>query len=405
MTFDESVVSSFDLRDSWFVNDPHPGLRRLRAAAPVYRSDSGDWVLTRYAEVVEALRDPLLHTGWGSTEETRTLYGEGRVFDYLTRRLSRYNPPDHTRLRSLVSPPFTPSRMKALRGHVVDITNGLLDQVQDMATFDFVDAVANRLASLVICELIGIPEQDRAVHGSWTPAIQRAMASPSVAAHRAAGEAAAAAKWAYLEDLAEQRRAQPRSDLLSALILAEERGQRLSHDELIATLIFLFSAGHSTTRDLLSSGLVAMLTDRDQFAKLVADPSLAAAAVDESLRFESPITMLRRRARADTVIGNTRIRAGDNVVAVLLAANRDPDRFDEPDRFIIDRPENRPVSFGGGIHFCVGAALARMEAEVALTALATRIPDLALADSRIQWRDTPIFRGPLTVIVAPNFST
>lgn len=328
----------------------------------------------------------------------------GTRLRYLTRRLSRYDPPDHTRLRSLLSWPFTPSRMKALRDHVADITNGLLDQVRDRPTFDFVEAIAHPLPSLVICELIGIPEQDRAAQGSWTPAIQRAMASPSLAAHREEGEVAAAAQWAYLEGLAEERRKEPRDDLLSALIFAEEQGQRLSRDELIATLTFLFSADHSTTRDLLGSGLVAMLTDRDQFAKLVAAPSLAAAAVEESLRFESPITMLRRRAVADTVVANTSIRAGEHVVAVLLAANRDPDRFDEPDRFDIDRRDNKAVSFGGGIHFCVGAALARMEAEVVFHALATSSSDLALADGRIEWRDTPVFRGPVAVNVAPRHS-
>lgn len=208
---------------------------------------------------------------------------------------------------------------------------------------------------------------------------------------------------ADLEGLVEARRKKPRDDILSSMIFAEEQGQRLTCEELIATLIFLFSAGHSTTRDLLGSGLVAMLSDRDQYATLVTDPTLAAAAVEESLRFESPIKMLRRRAIADTAIGNTKIAAGESVVAVLLAANRDPDRFDEPDRFIIDRPDNRPVSFGGDIHHCVGAALARMEAEVVFRALATRFPHLALTDPRIAWRDTPVFRGLLAVNVSPSF--
>ena len=396
------AAPTFDQLAPSFTTDPHPALHRLRAADPIHRAASGDWVLTGYADVVAALRNPQLHTGWGSTEETRALYGQGRVFDYLTRRLSRYDPPDHTRLRSLVSRPFTISRIEGLRGHVVDITNRLLDRVQDRPTFDFVEAVAHALPSLVICELIGIPERDRAAQGSWTPAIQRAMAYPSVQAHRDAGETAATAQWAYLEGLVEVCRKNPGDDVLSSMILAEEQGQRLSHDELIATLIFLFSAGHSTTRDLLGSGLVAMLSDRGQFERLVADPALAAAAVEESLRFESPITMLRRRCVADTTVDNTTIAAGESVVTVLLAANRDPDRFDEPDRFIIDRSDNKPVSFGGGIHHCVGAALARMEAEIVFHRLATRFPDLTLTDHRIAWRDTPVFRGPLAVNVSPS---
>jgi cytochrome P450 len=387
----------FDPMDPSFAVDPHPSLHRLRATDPVHRMASGEWVLTRHADVVAALHDPKLHTGWGTAEETRAIYGDGRLTDYLTRRLSRYNPPEHTRLRSLVSRPFTPRRIAGLHAHTADLAARLLADVSEQGSFDFMEAIAHPLPSLVISELIGIPERDRGQHTEWTTALQAAMAKPAAVPARVEGEAAAAAQWDYLDDLARQRRDEPRDDLTSALLFAEEHRQRLSRDEVVATLMFLFAAGHSTTRDLLGSGLLAMLAARDQFARLTADPALASPAVEECLRFDSPITMLRRRAVAKTTIGGRQIRAGDRVVAVLLAANRDPKRFADPDRFLIDRVDNRPVAFGGGIHFCVGAALARMEAQAVFNALAAAVPDLVLAGGPVEWRDTPLFRGPIAV--------
>jgi cytochrome P450 len=388
-----------DLTGPSFTMDPHPSLHRLRATDPVHRTGSGEWILTRYADVVAALHDPKLHTGWGTADETRAIYGQGPLTDYLTRRLSRYDPPDHTRLRSLVARPFTPRRIASLRAHTAQLAARLLGRVKDESRFDFIRAIAHPLPSLVISELIGIPEADRGQHTVWTAALQTAMAKPSVAQAREEGEAAAAAQYNYLEDLARERHHEPRDDLTSALLFAEEQGQRLSHEEVVATLMFLFAAGHSTTRDLLGSGLVAMLAHRDQFARVSADLALAPSAVEECLRFDSPITMLRRRAVAGTTIAGRHVRAGEHIVAVLLAANRDPERFPDPDRFLVDRLDNSPVAFGGGIHFCVGAALARMEAQVVVSAVAREMPDLVLADGSIHWRETPVFRGPISVHV------
>jgi cytochrome P450 len=205
---------------------------------------------------------------------------------------------------------------------------------------------------------------------------------------------------AYVRDLIEQRRAGLADDLLSALIAAEEHGDRLSLDELIANVVFLFSAGHQTTRDLVGNGLLALLQHPDQKRLVAADPSRLPALVEECLRYDPSVTATTRRARADTTIAGTPIAAGEQLILSIGGANRDPARFPDPDRFDIDRPKNEPLSFGGGIHYCLGAALARAEAQVVFGTLLRRYPALELAEQAVQWRETWIFRGPVSLRVA-----
>jgi cytochrome P450 len=204
----------------------------------------------------------------------------------------------------------------------------------------------------------------------------------------------------YVKALAKERRTALGGDLLSALIGAEENGERLTEEELAATVVFLFSAGHSTTRDLVSSGLLALLRYPDQWQRLIRDPSLVPAAIEECLRYDSPIAMLPRRALEETTIGGVRIAAGEQLFVSISAANRDPARFADPDHFEVGRPDNEHLAFGGGIHYCLGAALARTEAQIIFHTLLRRYPDLELAQDEIQWRETISFRGPLALRVS-----
>ena len=288
----------------------------------------------------------------------------------------------------------------ALRPHIQAIADILLDRTNGAKTIDVLAALAHPLPSLVICEMLGVRETDRPRFSRWTEDIAFLLLPP-VPPHRLeAGEAAAAEFMAYVRDLIEHRRATPTDDLLSALIAAEERGDRLSIDELIANVVFLFSAGHQTTRDLVGNGLLALLRHPDLKRRVAGDPSRLPALVEECLRYDPSVTATPRRAQEETTIAGTPIAAGDRLILSISGANRDPARFPDPDRFDIDRPNNEPLAFGGGIHYCLGAALARTEAQIVFGTLLRRYPNLELADQTVQWRETWIFRGPVTLQVS-----
>jgi len=388
----------FDPFTPEYQADPFPILRRLRTEDPVHRSPFG-WVLTRYDDVVTALRNPSLGAAF-DREAGRAELGDGAAFAYVSRRIHNFDPPDHTRLRSLVTKAFTVRRVEALRPHIQAIADALLDRIDGAKTIDVLAALAHPLPSLVICEMLGVPESDRPQFSGWTEDIAFLL-GPSVPSHRlAAGEAAAAEFMAYIRELIEHRRRTPTDDLLNALLVAEESGDRLSIDELIANVVFLFSAGHQTTRDLIGNGLLALLRYPDQKRRVAADRSLLAALVEECLRYDPSVTATVRRAREDAAIAGTPIAAGDQLILSLSGANRDPARFPDPDRFDIDRPNNEPLAFGGGIHYCLGAALARTEAQIVFGTLLRRYPNLELTEHTVQWRETWIFRGPVTLQVS-----
>jgi len=380
-----------------FQADPFPVLRRLREEDPIHRSPLG-WVLTRYSDVVAALRNPSLGAAF-DREAGRAQLGEGAAFAYVSRRIHNFDPPDHTRLRSLVTKAFTARRVEALRPRIQAIADALMDRIDGAKTIDVLACLAHPLPSLVICEMLGVPESDRPQFSKWTEEIAFLLLPP-VPPHRLeAGEAAAAEFMTYVRDLIEHRRATPADDLLTALIAAEEHGDRLSIDELVANVVFLFSAGHQTTRDLVGNGLLALLRHPDQTRQVAGDPSRLPALVEECLRYDPSVTATVRRAREDTTIADTHIAARDQLILSISGANRDSARFPDPDRFDIDRPNNEPLAFGGGIHYCLGAALARTEAQIVFGTLLRRYPKLELADQTVQWRETWIFRGPVAVQV------
>lgn len=389
----------FDPDSADYIADPYPTLRVIRETEPVHLSNMG-WLVTRYEHVASVLRESRL---WGipfTAEHRRSLYGTGPMFDYASRRMNSYNPPEHTRLRALVTKAFTARRVEALRPHIQKIAHDLLDSVGRMRDFDVIETLAYPLPCRVIGEMIGVTATHSPQLSAWTEAIQSVLGPVARPDRITAANNAASDFMAYIRALVAKRRTMPGDDLLSSLIAAEEKGQRLTEEELVATVLFMFTAGHSTTRDLVGAGLLAFMNHYDQWERLVSDPSIVGSAVEECLRYAPSITLFGRRALNDTVLAGVPIAAGEAVFVSIAAANRDPRRFANPDLFDIGRGDNEHLTFGGGVHYCLGATLARVEAQVIFATLAERYPKMRLAEQTIEWRGTSSFRGPKAVRVS-----
>jgi cytochrome P450 len=372
--------------------DPYPRYARLREIAPLLRADDGALVATRYADCVTATRDPRL--GHMSADMLAFIglpdWADHPALRMLFTSMLTINPPDHTRLRRLVSSTFTARRVQALRPAIADMVDGLLDRMD--GTVDFVPAFAFPLPVNVIGELLGVPEPDRAQFQTLVRDWTQVLEVTTVNVLKTADPAAATIR-EYLAGLAAERRRAPGDDLISALVAAEEQGDKLTEDELLTTTALLFAAGFETTTNLLANSVVAMLRNPDQLP-LIGAPG----AVEELLRYDSPVQIVSRLVMQDIELGGGPVEAGERVVAYLGAANRDPERFAEPERLRLDRTDVAPLSFGGGIHYCLGAPLARLEAQVALPALIERFPRLAL-DGAPERRDSLSIRGYLSVPV------
>jgi pimeloyl-[acyl-carrier protein] synthase len=378
--------------------DPYPLYHRLRAEDPVHRSPLGFWVLTRHADVLAVLRDPRMSRDPRRSERVALLRASAEVDELLAAEEAApsmlfVDPPDHTRLRTLVNKAFTPAAVERLRPRVEELVAGLLDRAAGTGAMDVVEELAYPLPVTVICELFGVPEADRDRFRAWSRGLVHLL-DPLVAAD--ALERALRARQAlrgYLGGLIAERRAHPAGDLLTALIAAEDQGHQLTEAELVSMCVLLLVAGHETTVNLIANGMLALLRDPGARARLQADAALARSAVEELLRYDSPVQFTSRHALEDLDVGGRRVRAGETVVAVLGAANRDPAQFPDPDRLDLARAPNRHLAFGGGIHFCLGAPLARMEAAVAIPALLARLPGLELGPEPPVRRDTVTLRG------------
>jgi cytochrome P450 len=313
----------------------------------------------------------------------------------LTHMMLMRDPPDHTRLRGLVAKAFTARRIEAMRARVQDLTDRLLDKIIPLGGIDLIRDLAFPLPVLVICELLGIPEEDQArfVTGSSSGAVLLNPTPPTRAelddANRGTLESGA-----YFEALFEQRRREPCDDLITQLVQAEEAGDRLTTGELRANVSLLFAAGHETTVNLIGNGFLSLLRHPEQWRMLCDDPSLIPNAIEEILRFESPVQAVARTVAEPVELSGVNLEPPAIVVSLIGAANRDPAVFENPDRFDIARKDLRPLSFGGGIHFCLGAQLARIEAAVVFETVLRRLPELRLVElDQPKWRSSFTLRG------------
>ena len=386
----------FDPRLPEFHANPYPFYHALREKDPVHQSPMGFWVLTRYDDVVTSLRDPRYGRD-GFAPLIEATYGPETAEGNLPRSMLMRDPPDHTRLRALVNKAFTPRVIEGMRAHIQAIVDRLLDKVQGARSMDVIDDLAYPLPVTVICEMLGVPLDDQNAIRGWSSDIARSldaiglMADPDIVAR---GVAARRNLTEYFRRLLPERRQHPKADLLSLLIAVEEQGDRLNEGELLAMCLLLFIAGHETTVNLIGNGTLALLEHPDQMARFKDDPALIPSAIEELLRYDSPVQWTARITNADVEAGGREIPSGSMVIAAIGAANRDPSHFPDPDRLDIARADNRHVSFGFGIHFCLGAPLARVEGQIALGTLLRRMPDLALqTGATLDWRESSALRG------------
>lgn len=377
------------------VADPYPLYAAQRADAPVARADSGLWCVTGYDEASTLLRDPRSTTGVFG-EHFRQMLPEGSAArSELGRRINLLDPPDHTRVRGLVGKAFTPRRIEVLRPWIRRVADELLTAAdREAGGGGIVDLlpVAHALPSLVISELLGVPDADRPLLSELSEATT-VLLSFGVGTEAWQRGLDASERFAeYVEGLIADRRKKPGDDLLSALVAAEDAGDRLDHEELMSLVVTLYAAGHRTTRDLFSNGLAALLRrGPDQRAAAAADP---ARATEEFVRYATPTHYVARAPREPMAVGGVEIGALEMVLVFLAAANRDPRRFPDPETFDVTRaPDPPPLSFALGAHFCLGASLARAEVAVLLDATLTRWPDLTAADEEHGWWASGPFRG------------
>lgn len=392
-----------------FYRDPYSVYRQLRAEDPVHWSDSmGSWVLTRYDDVIATMHDPRRFSNAGRHALTfKGLPDELQerikpLYDHYSVGLIHSDPPAHTRQRALVNKVFTPRAMEGLRQRIQSIVDDLLDPLQEDGRMDVMRAFAYPLPVAIISGILGIPAADQDQFMFWNDGVK--------ALHAARGRTTPANVERalpyflhlrdYLHRLIALRRRHPKDDLISALVAVEEQGERLSEAELVTTYQTLITAGFETTMNLIGNGLLSLLRHPEQLLRLREDPTLIANAVEEFLRYETPFQRDWRVAAEDVELGGKQIRKGELVAQMLGAANRDPAAFAVPDRFDIARQFNRHVAFGYGIHFCVGAPLARLEASIAFNTILRRFPRLRLENTDIEWREEIVFRGLESLDVA-----
>lgn len=383
----------FNPMDPAFVADPYPMYHRLRTEDPVHHSPLGFWVLTRYDDVVAALRDPRL-----AKEAIASFVAArfGAPVPALGLSMLDRDPPDHTRLRGLVSKAFTPRVVEGLRPRIQQIVDGLLDGVGARRSMDLIEEFAYPIPVIVICEMLGVPVEDQERFKGWSLDIARGLDLLWLGPDSEVGRRSIAARQAladYFRGLIAQRRAAPRNDLLSGLIAAEEAGDKLNEMELLATCILLLIAGHETTVNLIGNGTLALLRHRDQLERLRREPGLIASAVEELLRFDGPVQRTARIPSEDVTFGGRTISKGEMVMPFIGAADRDPEQFPSPDTLDIGRTDNRHLAFGWGIHFCLGAPLARLEGQIAINTLVRRLPKLDLATDQPEYRQSLTLRG------------
>lgn len=394
----------FDLGNPSTNANPFPEFARLRESDPVHWSPAMKaWIVTRYADV----RQVALNNRQISADRLTPFFkanpeyqrgGIESLVRYLNHWMVFRDPPDHTRLRRLFTKAFTPTAVENLRPNIEDIVADLIDGMQAKArrgeTVDYIADFAYPLPASVIMDLLGVPRADLERVKVWSDDIALFIGSAQVAGNKyLRAESGAKAMAGYFRGLVEARTAAPTEDMISKLVLARDEADALSTDEIIGTCILLLFAGHETTTNLIGNGFLYSMKHREQWQRLIAEAALAASAIEEYLRYDGPSGAIARVASGDIEMAGRTIRAGDRVFAFVNSANRDPEAFDEPERFDIGRPQNPHMTFGHGIHFCLGAPLARLEAQIAALRLSERLPGIRLTGGEPEWHDSLILRG------------
>jgi len=384
--------------DGEAIQDPYSFYQQLRVEAPVREAlmprGLKVWMVTRYADVRDALANPTLHKDMRAARELIARHSpegasDGVFGSDLVAHMLNSDPPDHTRLRKLVAKAFTMRRVELMRPRVEEITSSLLDALATKDEVDLIDAFAFELPVTVICELLGVPHADRDDFRVWSTLLVSADEAAKV-------HEASVAMAAYLHQLIATKRAAPADDMLSALVQASDDGDQLTEVELVSMAFLLLVAGHETTVNLIANGVLALLRNPDQLATLRENPDLLPGAVEEFLRYDGPIGHATLRYTMEPLeLSGTTIPAGEFVLVSLISANRDPDRFPAADDLDVTRPGGGHLAFGHGIHFCLGAPLARLEGQIAIGRLIERFPDLALATdpAELRWRNSTLLRG------------
>ena len=390
-----------------FIADPYPVYRILRETDPVYYSRAwGVWVLTRYNDIVGILRDTQRFSNVG---RFATLLDQlpADVQDevaplrrHYSAGLIQADPPDHTRLRGLVRNAFSARTIQNMRPRVELIVDDIIDRLHPRGRFDVIRDLAYPLPVIVISELLGVAAEDREQFLVWSQDLGGLQATGGAKTDHAKRAARAIQEIEdYFHQVCAERRRRPHNDLISQMIAAQESGDKLSNDELINMCVTFLFAGHETTKNLIGNGIWILINHQEQLEELRQVPSLMTTAVEEFLRYESPIQRGWRRVTENVQVGGKHIRAGELVFLMFGSANRDPGQFPEPDRFNIRRADNRHLAFGYGVHFCIGAPLARMESPIAIGTLLRRLPNLRL-EHPVEWYESIHVRGPKSLRVA-----
>ena len=405
------------LFDPGFMEDPWPRYAELRESSPVHLDPRGFWVVTRHADCLELLRSKVSSSDGtniapdAQPEGLGRQRGRGELTDELAQAMDDNRPflfrdaPEHTRMRGLVSKAFTPRMVEGLRPRIEVLVDELLDGAYERGDIDIVRDFAYPLPIQVICEMLGIPEGDRDRFSEWSAVLARGL-DPEFLQPEGALEERLSVVGAFSEyffGLMSERRRAPGDDLLSQLALAEEAGDVLTEGQMFSTAILLLVAGHETTVNLISGGVLALINHPDQWARWREDPSITPRAVEELLRFVSPVQLTGRALLDDIELPGATLPKGHYVLSVIASANRDPEAFSDPEALDLSRAENRHLGFGFGLHHCLGAPLARLEAQVALGELVRRAGTLELASDRVTYRENVVLRGlvDLPVRLAP----
>ncbi len=379
------------------IRDPYPYYHRLRASDPMHRSPLGFYVASRHADNVFILNDKRFGKDFAGRISRRSgeKVLEEPVYRSMRHWMLQQDPPAHTRLRGLVVKAFTARRVQDMRPRIQEIVDDTLDRVIPQGRMDLIADFALRLPVTVICEMLGIPDDHREMFFLGSRASGRLLDPvPLTRAKLDEANGANLALAEYFQGLFELRRRSPGEDLTTQLVQAEEEGNKLSNEELTANIILLFGAGHETTVNLIGNGLLALHRNPGQLRLLKENPQVTSAAIEELLRYDSSVQVTGRTALEDVAVGGFGIEKGESILCLLGAANRDPAAYKDPDQLDITRQNVRPLSFGGGIHFCLGAQLARIEAEIAIATLLHRLPDLTLDDLEApDWRPAFVLRG------------